>query len=212
MVFSIFLFFYLSIFQPVLLYSLGILSFRLCPLGGSSPKWHPQDFKDKGWEKHSCIISKKAQGYLIYITSSGLGVAHPWTCHFPWMKEVRGRGLQCFKLGPVWVIQHLLKLEVNSISPEPNQMDFFMEDFALQWKKKSTCYHLKFVRKPGTFQNRCPFTAILSLVLTMKTPVLYWQFLSNLIQQYLRNEKALSCFLLCFQIIETLFLHINLVR
>ena len=79
----------------------------------------------QGVRKTLVIISKKAQGYLIYITSSGLGVAHPWTYHFPWMKEVRRRGLQSFKLGPVWVIQLLLKLEVNLIAPEPNQMDCY---------------------------------------------------------------------------------------
>ena len=50
---------YLSIFQPVLLDSLDILSFKLCPLGGSSPKWHPQDLKDKVWEKLLWSSQKK---------------------------------------------------------------------------------------------------------------------------------------------------------
>ena len=84
------------------------------------------ELQGQGMKKNTLVItSQKAQGYLIYNTSSGLGVAHPWAYHFPWMKEARGRGLQYFKLGPVWVIPLLLKLEVNLIPLEPNQMDCY---------------------------------------------------------------------------------------
>lgn len=104
-------------------------------------------------------------------------------------------------------IQHLLKL--RWIRYHQNQIKWiFMRRLCSPMEKINTISS-EVCKKPGTFQNRCPFThSFISSYYENSSAVL-----TISVESYSAiptNLKALSCFLLCFQIIETLFWRIKL--